>query len=183
MKKFFLFASIVACLASCGHKSADKEGQESADSTAVSSVTNAKVYSLDSLLAVADQLVNQTVTVKGSVTHTCKHSGKRCFLVGENENVTMRVEAKGNIGGFNRELVGSELTITGILKERRMTKAEIDEYEKQVNAQQVKEDGSAESCEAELSNITEMRNWMKEHNKDYYSIYYMDGEEYNVVNQ
>ena len=30
-------------------------------------------------------------------------------------------------------------------------------------------------------NINEMREWMKAHNKDYYSIYYMDGERYEVI--
>ncbi len=178
-----MFLAIVAiCLASCTSKSADNKGNGS-DSTSVAQVSDLAVYPLDSLLAVADQLVDKKVTVKGSVTHTCKHSGKRCFIVGDNENVSMRVEAKGNIGGFNRELVGSELAITGIVKERRLTKEYIDQYEKDVNDKKVKEDGSAETCQAELANINEMRDWMKKNNKDYYAIYYMDGEEFSIVEQ
>ena len=178
-----MFLAIMAiCLTSCAGKSTEKKDNNS-DSTTVAQVSGLAVYRLDSLLAVADQLVDKKVIVKGSVTHTCKHSGKRCFIVGDNENVSMRVEAKGNIGGFNRELVGSELAITGVVKERRLTKEYINQYEKDVNEKKVKEDGSAETCQAELTNINEMRDWMKKNNKDYYAIYYMDGEEFSIVEQ
>lgn len=182
MKKIMLLAYMAICLVSCTSKNTENKGSD-ADSTSVAQVSDLAMYSLDSLLAEADQLVNKKVIVKGSVTHTCKHSGKRCFIVGDNENVSMRVEAKGNIGGFNRELVGSELAITGVLKERRLTKEYIDQYEKDVNEKKVKEDGSAETCQAELANISEMRDWMKKNNKDYYAIYYLDGEEFSVVEQ
>ena len=179
MKKIAFLVLIAGFLFSCGNNKTETKSAEIAEVVN----DNVPVYKLDSLLAVADQLVDKTVKVRGSVTHTCKHSGKRCFIVGDNENVTMRVEAKGNIGGFNRELVGAELEITGVLKERRLTKEYIDQMEKDVNEKKIKEDGSAESCQAELSNISEMRNWMKNNNKDYYSIYFLDGEEYEVVEQ
>ncbi len=179
MKKMMFLAIMAICLSSCTNKSTEEKGNNSDSTTA--QVSDIAVYRLDNLLAVADQLVDKKVTVKGSVTHTCKHSGKRCFIVGDNENVSMRVEAKGNIGGFNRELVGSELAITGVVKERRLTKEYIDQYEKDVNEKKVKEDGSAETCQAELANINEMRDWMKKNNKDYYAIYYMDGEEFSIV--
>ena len=51
------------------------------------------------------------------------------------------------------------------------------------SAKKVKDDGSAESCDAETANITAMRQWMKEHNKDFYSIYYIDGTNYEVVEE
>lgn len=182
MKKIMLLAYMAICLVSCTSKNTENKVSD-ADSTSVAQVSGLAMYPLDSLLAEAGQLVNKKVIVKGSVTHTCKHSGKRCFIVGDNENVSMRVEAKGNIGGFNRELVGSELAITGVLKERRLTKEYIDQYEKDVNEKKVREDGSAETCQAELANISEMRDWMKKNNKDYYAIYYLDGEEFSIVEQ
>lgn len=181
MKKNILFISLVTlllCVSSCGGQ---KNGSETANNNSDSIATNIATYELDSLLAVADQLIDKTVKVRGIVTHTCKHSGKRCFIVGQNEDASFRVEAGGEIGGFNKELVGSELDIVGIVRERRLTKEYIDQYEKEVEAEKVKEDGSAETCQAELSNIESMRKWMKENNKDYYSIFYMDGENYDVV--
>lgn len=177
MKKL-IFITLISCFAiACGNKKTEETNKES---DVVTSAVSDSVYSLDELLAVADQMVDKTVKVKGNVTHTCKHSGKRCFIIGEDGDVSMRVEAKGNIGGFNRELVGSDIEITGILKERRLTKEYIDQMEKETSLKASKEDGSAESCQAELSNIASMREWMKANDKDYYSIYYMDGQNYTT---
>ncbi|MDR0699215.1 MAG: hypothetical protein LBG28_08375 [Tannerella sp.] len=183
MKKILFFAAVLSCLAACNNKKAEQAGGPSAELKAETgnSVSDVPVYKLDSLLKVADQLVEETVTVRGYVTHTCKHSGKRCFIVGDDQKTSFRVEAKGEIGGFNRELTGSELAITGIVKERRLSKEYIAQYEKEVNELKAKEDGTAETCEAELNSILSMREWMKANDKDYYSIYYMDGENYEIV--
>lgn len=178
MKKLLFIAAAVLFMTSCGNKS-EKNVEAEANSTQVEA--NVPTYELNKLLADAESFVNKTVVVKGTVTHTCKHAGKRCFIVGEDGKTSFRVEAKGDIGGFNKELVGSELAIKGILKENRLSKEYLDQQEKEVNEQKVKEDGSAETCQAELDNIASMKEWMKANNKDYYSIYYMDGESYDVV--
>ncbi len=182
MKKILLVAVAVLSLVACNNKKTSPSESPASDSLAI--ITDAPVYELDSLLNVADQLVDKTVKVDGYVTHTCKHSGKRCFIVGDSQKASMRVEAKGNIGGFNRELVGSKLQIVGVIKERRLTQEYIDQSEKEVNERKLeKEDGSAESCQAELNNIAEMKAWMKANNKDYYAIYYMDGQDYEVLDK
>ena len=175
MKKTILALAITLVMVSCGLQQTKKETATQETKTEQAA---AATYTLDALLESAATLVDKKVVVVGSITHTCKHSGRRCFIVGEDPNTTFRVEAKGEIGGFNRELIGSELAITGILRERRLTKEYIKQYEEQVRE---KEDGSAESCGAEINNILAMRDWMKKNNKDYFSTYYMDGESFNVV--
>ncbi|MDR2086704.1 MAG: hypothetical protein LBP72_05965 [Dysgonamonadaceae bacterium] len=175
MKQTFLLIVLSSVLFSCnGNK---KTAIEESNSVGASTFAELPVFELDNLLQVAEQELDKTVKVVGYVTHTCKHSGKRCFIVGKSQQASMRVEAKGEIGGFNRELVGSKLEITGVLKERRLTQEYIDQMEKNV-AIKKQEDASAESCAAELSSISEMRRWMKERNKAYFSIFYMDGLEY-----
>jgi hypothetical protein len=178
MKQLFLLAAMSAVLFSCNGNKKTASVENSDVSTSV--VAGLPVFELDDLLQVAEQEVEKTVKVVGYVTHTCKHSGKRCFIVGESQQASMRVEAKGEIGGFNRELVGSKLEITGILKERRLTKEYIAQMEKNVEIKK-QEDASAESCAAELSNISDMRQWMKDHNKEHFSIFYMDGLEYATL--
>lgn len=175
-KQILLLAAVALFVAACGgsQNKANNQSQTEAPRNVVA------VYELDNLLKAAEGLVNDTVTVKGVVSHTCSHSGKRCFIVAEGSDVSMRVEAKGDIGGFNRELIGSELAINGVLKERRLTREYIDEMEKTVNE---KEDGSAESCDAEKNNILAMRQWMKDNDKEFYSLYYMDGLSYEVVEE
>ena len=136
--------------------------------------SEATVFTLDSLLNHAESYVDKSVTVRGFVTHTCKHSGRRCFITDESQKSTLKVEAKGEITGFNRELVGSEIEVTGILHENRLTIADIDEMEKEM-------EDSSDACSSDAANIKKMRDWMKEKGKDYYPVYYIDGEKYNEI--
>ena len=167
MKQIFLYvAALTFVLCSCG-------------SPQSASLDDA--FGLDELLVVADKNLNDTVTVIGSVIHTCKHSGMKCFIVGESQKISLRVEAGDEIGGFTPDLEGSRLAITGILREQiNMSRASIDEQETEVKELQHHE-GMEESCAAQLNNIAQMRAWMEEHNKDYYAVYYMDGLKYDLL--
>ena len=176
---FLVFVALLVIAVSCNNTPSSSNSPETADKSAV--VTETVWYDVDTLLSVAEVNVNKPITIHGYVTHTCKHAGKRCFMTGEDQKYSIRVEAKGDIGGFNRELVGSQLSVNGTLKERRLTQSEIAEMEAGVNEKLKKEDGSAESCQAELANISQMRDWMKENGKDYYSIYYIDGTNYEIL--
>jgi len=183
MKKLFFFTVLSLALFSCsGNKKQAATSSEVQTSAMTDSIApSVQSFELDSLMAVADQNVDKTVTVVGYVTHTCKHSGKRCFIVGESHSASLRVEAKGDIGGFNRELVGSKLSITGVLKEYKLAQDYINKMEKEVQVKK-EDDESAEACDTELNSISNMRKWMKDHNKDYYVIYYMDGMKYDTLN-
>ena len=141
----------------------------------------ATVFSVDSLFTVADQKLNDTIKVTGFVTHVCKHSGQKCFIVGESQKVSLLVLTGGEIETFPAELIGSKLVITGVLKEgEHVTHQQIEEKENSVKLQQ--QGGAApETCETELRNIADMRQWMKDHQKDYYAMYYMEGLKFNVV--
>ena len=167
MKQLLFFSVLAIALFSCtgSNKQAD---------------TTANTYELDKLLVVADQKVDETLTVVGYVTHTCQHSGKKCFIVGESQDATLRIEAQGEIETFSSELIGSKLAVTGVLKEYQLSEEYINEMEIQVQ-QLEDEEGMEEVCASELSNISDMRKWMKDHDKNYYVIYYMDGMTYDVL--
>ena len=180
MKNLIFLSLFAIVLFSCGNKQSADIANNATAGNSLTASADIPSFELDDLLNVAAQYLDQTVKVAGHVTHTCKHAGKRCFIIGESENVSMRIEAKGEIGGFNRELVGSKIIVTGPVKERRLSLEYIDQMEKDVNVKK-EEDGNAESCAAELSNINDMRQWMKDNKKDYYSIFFMDGQEYEIV--
>jgi hypothetical protein len=165
---------------SCKSGNNNSASEETA-SQEVQSTVNANT--VETLLASADSLVDKDITVRGYVTHTCKHSGRRCFIVGEDQKTSLRVEAKGEIGGFNRELIGSELVIKGKLREQRLSKEYLDQYAEQLNEKASTDAASAEGCESEQNNISAMIEWMKKNNKDYYSVYYVDGESYEVIDE
>ncbi len=177
MKKQFVWivSALLITIAACnGNKPAQQE-------TVVTQVSE-KSIKVDDILTIAETQIDKEIIVEGHVTHTCKHSGKRCFLVGDNESFSIRIEAGGEIKGFNRELVGNTIRVKGTLKERRLSEEYINQMEEEVKAKAVKEDGSAETCQAELSNISEMRQWMTDHGKNYYSIYFINGISYELVN-
>jgi len=179
--KNILRISILAVLVvfvSCQSKKSDQGTNEVKSEQAVD-FKNFK--SIAQFLAEAKDNLEQPVALTGVITHTCKHSGKRCFLADPDGKETVRVEAGGKIVGFNRELVGSLVKVTGTLKERRLSNEYIDQWEETLKEKGVKEDGTAETCAAENNNISRMRDWMKKHGKDYYSIYFIDGNDYEVV--
>jgi len=167
MRQLVLFAALATVLFSC---SGNKNQAKTAD----------VAVELDQFLTVVDQKVDETVTVVGYVTHTCKHSGMKCFIVGESQKVSLQVMAEGEIKSFNADLVGSKLAITGIVKEHHISEESINERE--INAKQLEnQEGMAEACAAELDSVNDMRQWMKDHGKDYYIVYYMDGLKYEIL--
>ncbi len=180
MKKYFFISLVVLTTAiSCNNQPNPATGNNNENTTAKAEATTFK--SIDTLIADAEQYVNQPVKVQGFVLHTCKHSGRRCFIANPDQSLTLRVEAKGKIGGFNRELVSSTIEVEGILRERRFTAEEINNMEKAIAEKRIKDDGSEESCNAETANVKKMRTWMKEKGKDYYALYYIDGEDFREI--
>jgi uncharacterized lipoprotein YehR (DUF1307 family) len=175
MKKTVLFILCVILLAACGGKTEKKTAGGDA-------ATTENVYiSVDSLLNVVENFVDQPIKVKGFVTHTCSHSGKRCFITGDDQGASFRIEAGGVIERFDASLVGSEIEVDGIVREYRLEKEKIDESEAKLEDAKTSGEKSGEHCESEMQNIQQMRAWMQERGLDYYAIYYIDGEKYQVV--
>jgi hypothetical protein len=106
MKNLLFFSVIVFFFVSCS--STGKKQQESEQVKVVLTV--------EQLYEQASALTDKEVVVKGTVYHVCKEGGARCFLMGSNENINIRVEAGEKIGAFTQEQMGSELEISGILK-------------------------------------------------------------------
>jgi hypothetical protein len=148
--------------------------------TEVAAEQQTEAQTIVQILENAENLVEKEVYITGMVNHVCKHSGKRCFITDSTGENSIRIEAGGELGGFNKELSGSTITAKGILKERRLLSTEIDELESKTLEEIEKAEVESDHCSAEMNNIKQMREWMKAHNKDYYAIYYIDGLEYEV---
>jgi hypothetical protein len=106
MKNLLFFSVVVFLFVSCSNTA--KKPQEAEQAKVVLTV--------DQLYEQAPALTDKEVVVKGTVYHVCKEGGARCFLMGSNENINIRVEAGEKIGAFTQEQMGSELEISGILK-------------------------------------------------------------------
>lgn len=111
MKKIALLSIAALLMFACGPQVKKQEAKT------VETEKAAVVLTIDEVLEQADDLADKEVVVKGTVMHVCQHSGGRCFLMGSNEDITIRVEAGEKIGAFEQEHMGSDLQIVGILKE------------------------------------------------------------------
>ncbi len=156
----------------------------STNNQAKEQTTNEKgteVFYINDFMQMATDNIGKEVTIIGTVNHVCTHSGRRCFIIDSTGTKSVRIEAKGEINGFNRELIGMDISVTGIVRERRLTNDYLCEWEISVKEKGNEAEEEGENCAAELQNIQEMRAWMKENNKDYYSIIYLDGTDYEIL--
>ena len=178
MKRSILDLSIVLIIAGCQTKNSKLSADHSMTQETIAPVN---ALTVSELLRVAEENVGKEVVLTGTVTHTCKHSGKRCFVTDSTGTQSIRVEATGQINGFNRELAGSDITVNGVLREKRLDESFLSEWESKNLAEQEKAEEESGHCSAELDNFREMREWMKANNKDYYSVFYVDGTTYDLV--
>ncbi len=176
MMKYLGLLALCLAFISCNFSKSDSSKKK----TEVAVITQAKSSSLniEQVMKLAADKVGEEVTFQGVVNHVCAHSGKRCILKNAEGNLSIRVEATGDMEGFNKEIAGNDLLVTGIIREKRLLTSEIDEMATNVKG---KSEEGGKHCSSEMANINDMREWMKANNRDYYAIYYIDGTSYEIV--
>lgn len=197
MKKQILFSLALAgalTLASCGNGTQNSNTATTAESQAVA----ATVMDVDSLLASAEMLVDQPITVEGICTHICAKGGGKLFMMGSDDTKTIRVEAGDKIGRFPQDVVNNIVTINGILREQRIDEAYLAQWEEQVKAQTEEKHGeNGAGCDSEqkargeatgavtaADRIAAFRQRIADRKakdgKEYLSFYYIDGDAYTI---
>ena len=175
---------------SCGNK------QQKSASEATTEQSASSALEIDSLLANAENLAGQEVTIEGVCTHTCKHGAKKIFLMGSDDTKTIRVEA-GPLGSFDTKCINAIVTVTGTLKEQRVDEAYLQNWESKLKAQTEKSHGeTAAGCDSEKkargetantpeARIADFRAKIAERKaatgKDYLSFYYMEASSYEIA--
>ena len=174
---------------SCGNK------QQKSASEATTEQSASSALEIDSLLANAESLAGQEVTIEGVCTHACKHGAKKIFLMGSDDTQVIRVEA-GTLGAFDPKCVNSIVRVTGTLKEQRIDEAYLQNWEAQLKAQAAEKHGTGEAgCDSEkkargeTANSPEARiadfrakiaDRKAETGKEYLSFYFMEANSYEV---
>ena len=174
---------------SCGNKQQKSASEVTTEQSASSALE------IDSLLANAENLAGQEVTIEGVCTHTCKHGAKKIFLMGSDDTQMIRVEA-GTLGAFDPKCVNSIVRVTGTLKEQRIDEAYLQNWEAQLKAQAAEKHGTGEAgCDSEKKARGETANSpgariadfrakiadrKAETGKEYLSFYFMEANSYEV---
>lgn len=191
MKKYVVL--VVALMAmvnfnSCGNKQQKQHDEASEQLTGAIDV--------DSLLAAADSLSGQEVTVEGVCTHICKHGGRKIFLMGSDDTQTIRIEA-GKVGKFDQKCVNSLVKVTGMLVEQRVDEAYLENWENQLKAATAEKHGDSDAAgcstekqaRGETANTPEQRiaDFRKKiaarkarDGKEYLSFYYVEANNYEI---
>ena len=125
-----LFAAVA--FVACGNKEAATSSEPEA-------------LSVDSVFANAQNLLGDTVEIKGLCSHLCSHGGTKAFLVGADSTQVLRCQATAEMGGaFAPDCTGKELIVKGIVRESRIGEEEV----AQMEARMAAADSSAQAHEA-----------------------------------
>jgi hypothetical protein len=169
---------LFSCTAPTNQKKDEKQAQLSA-------------LTVDELQKQAKDLVGKEVKLKGTVTHVCKEAGARCFVMGSNEDVIIRIEA-GKIGSFSQEQMGNDIEVRGILREVQIDEADLKEMQKAAAEGELanKEhapghntpamhdiDGGKHDSTTQTKKLEQMNQKLEESKEAYVPVYYIDGIE------
>ena len=123
IKKLFLLAiPCVFLLASCNQTTKDAENKKA------DTATLAVLTFFDS----ASNHIGKPIRIEGTVIHTCKHGGKRMFLVDGTDSIRVEITAGNNITKFDESLIGSKVKVLGVLKEERVDAKYLNELSERV---------------------------------------------------
>ncbi len=143
-KVLFLFA-FAALIISCNNTQNPSAEAESMDQEINAELVTLAIVDFDNQ---AGNYVGKEVQISGLVNHTCKHGGKRMFLIDTETEQTVKIEAGENITSFDAELEGSEVIVTGIINELIIDEAYLLEWEAEIEAEMLEEtEAEAEEIE------------------------------------
>ena len=189
MKKLFfiLIASSIFLFSNIGCNSTDNN----ADSTATGDQLTVADF-----LNNAESLAGKEVTISGTVSHCCRHSGKKMFIFGADPEQTVKINAGGEVSAFDLNLEGTDVTVTGtVVEDARIDEAYLSDWEDEI-IQNIG-DQDQKVCDAEnqaistqqpdsavqeteetvkdpLADVREFRKKLRESGKSYIAIYAID---------
>jgi hypothetical protein len=145
MKKLLLLLAISALF--LGNNTGCKNrGKSAADSTSM-------IMTVDSFLATPEKWAGKDIILAGTVSHVCRHSGKKLFLFSANPEKTVKVNAAGNYSTFDIKYEGTDLEISGtVIEDEKIDANYLNDWEKEIKA--MVGDKDQKVCTAESSAIT-----------------------------
>ena len=179
--KFYLSVVTLALAMTLGScKNNQKQNQTTETPT---EQVKAQVITPEILMKDGAKLIDQNITIQGTITHVCKHGGKKCSIMGEDPEAFVQVMAGEKIGSFSAELIGTKILVKGIAKERRITKEDIAMQEEALKATSEKTENKEvkKHCSHSMHNVNKMTQWMTDNNKEYYPIYFVQGVSFETV--
>lgn len=166
-----LFAWALILLVSCNQGTQNPVAGESADTVKLTVATfDTSAY----------RYVDKTVCIEGTVFHTCKHGGKRLFLVDGSDSIRVKITAGPEIPSFNENLAGSRIRVFGVLKEERIDEKYLSDWENEIKKPEENHEAGVhsgakghedQSAQDKLDQIKALREEIKKSGKDHLSFF------------
>lgn len=173
MKNLLLVITICTLLFSCNTE--PKKTAEVAQESEIE-VVETPLLVLGEFDTKAGDFVSKEIKVQGIVDHVCKHGGKKILLVTDDGDAHVFSEER-----FDEELMGSEITVTGVVLEERIDEA----YLLKLEADNIKSHSEGKSNEEQFNNkkkhVQEYRDQMKADNVDHISNYSLQYVSHDIV--
>jgi hypothetical protein len=168
MRNLIFIATFSVLLMAC-------EGKKAAESGGEVAVASEKVFEVKELMDDPDGMIDQMVQVQGTVTHVCRHSGKRLHLVDLESEKMIRLEAGEKIVRFERDLEGSDIIATGILRKQVIDDSYIESLAGEGHGEQHHEGEEASEGEERAANFRAM---LERSGQEEIVMYWLDGESF-----
>jgi ribosomal protein S15P/S13E len=182
-KKLFFIAMIAILFSACNNTSVKEEQTQANEPQEIVQVT------VEDFLDDPAGFVGKTITIEGTVVHTCKHGGKKMFIVGEESEDRVKITAGDDVPAFDSELEGSDVIVTGTVEEMKVDEAFLSNRENEIKTGGAEgemklhqggqgHEGEEEDADAQLEQINNLRQQLKESGKDHLSFYSIEAIEY-----
>ncbi len=193
MKKTFFLLAIIAFIFfnNTGCKNGAKQAT---DSTKVG-------MTVDSFLLSPEKWAGKDIVIVGTVSHVCKHSGKKLFLFGADAEKTVKVNAGGEFATFDIKYEGNDIELTGtVVEDEKIDANYLNEWEadikKNIDDKDVKvcnEESKAiagqnkdttkvnKAKEDPYAEVKEFRKKLETSGKAYISIYAINCKTFKVI--
>ena len=187
-KFMIIMAAMAFVFTSCGNNNGTNNAEQAQETSLA--------MEIDEVLASADSLAYQEITMEGICTHTCKHGATKIFMMGSDDTKTIRVEA-ASLGSFDQKCINSIVRVKGILREERVDEAYLQRWEASVAVSAAEQHGEGEAgCDTEKAARGETGNTVAERiadfrqkiaarkeatGKEYLSFYFVEALAYEIV--
>ncbi len=131
IKNYFMALLAIAFLASCGNNPKTDEKKEVA---AASEEVTSAVLTIEEWPDAAENFVDQSVSMEGTIVHVCKHGGKRFFISNEEGETRVKIELGDSEAAFSPEEEGAYVRVVGLVEEMRVDEAYLDEWQAEIEA-------------------------------------------------
>jgi len=132
--------------------------------------------SVDSLLIIAPETIDNQVVIYGQVDHICRHSSQKLTLLGVDTTLSIHVIIEDDSLEFESTINGKNIIITGIVKEFRIDEEYLKEWEKSLEDVDLEEfdEEYTEHHNEKMDEVEELREAINSSENGYISEFWIE---------